>query len=175
MQFWVPQILCIFDTQNLWISIFKLCFRFICWRGVALSIWDFSNMFWSCFSFKRSHYFCVFSFVGVVLWKFSFWAESTCSVYVVIYIPDEFLWTWKFFHRIFWNLENILNTFIDLIFLIFMEIWSTLAKLFPKKPVLLPKIICILKPILEYFDAWEWKISFFQKVKTISKIWPEKL
>ena len=142
MQFWDPQILCIFDTQNLWISIFKLCFRFICWWGVALGIWDFSNMFWSYFSFKTSHYFCVFSFVGVILWKFSFSAKSTSSVYVVIHIPDEFLWTWKFFHRIFWNLENILNTFIDLISLIFMEIWSILAQLLPKKPVLLPKIKC---------------------------------
>ena len=65
-KFWDPQILCIFDTQNLWISTFKLCFRFIWWRGVALSIWNFSNMFWSCFSFKTSHYFCVFSFVGVI-------------------------------------------------------------------------------------------------------------
>ena len=108
---------------------------------MALTIWDFWNMFWSCFSLKTSHYFCVFSFVGVILWKFSFSAKSTSSVYVVIYIPDEFLWTWKFFHRIFWNLENILNTFIDLISLIFMEIWSTAAKLLPKKPVLLPKIM----------------------------------
>ena len=38
----------------------------------------------------------------------------------------------------------ILNTLIDLVslILVFMEIWSTLAKLLPKKPVLLPKIIC---------------------------------
>ena len=90
-------------------------------------------MFWSRFYLKRRHYFCVFLFVRVILWKFSFSAKSTSSVYVIIYIPDEFLWTWKFFHRIFWNLENILNTFIDLISLIFMEIWSTLAKLLPKK------------------------------------------
>ena len=109
MQFWDPQILCIFDTQNLWISIFKLCFRFICWWGVALSIWDFSNMFWSYFSLKSMHYFCVFSFVGVILWKFSFSEKSMSSVYVVIYISlmsfyglesssIEFFGTW----RIFW-------------------------------------------------------------------------
>ena len=42
---------------------FKLCFRFISWWGVTLSVWDFSNMFWSYFSLKRSHYFCVFSLV----------------------------------------------------------------------------------------------------------------
>ena len=70
-------------------------------------------------------------------------------------MPDEFLWTWKFFHRIFWNLENILNTFIDLVSLIFMEIWSTLAKVLPKKPVLLPKIMYFsyFLPIPSIFDC----------------------
>ena len=121
-------------------------------RAAALQIVGHGPLarFWSRFSLKTMHYFCVFLFVRVILWKFSFSAKSTSSVYVVIYIPDEFLWTWKFFHRIFWNLENILNTFIDLVSLIFMEIWSTLAKLLPKK-----KQFCCRKSLTFGSISWE--------------------
>ena len=104
--------------------------------------------------------------------KCTIWSMS-CSMFP--WTPSK--WNWylilSFYHRILWNLENILNTFIDLISLIFMEIWPTLAKLLPKKTVLLPKITCskFLKWDLE--QIWNWYGSSLSQIlgKSSFSVW----
>ena len=65
-----------------------------------------------------------------------------------------------------------MNTFIDLISLIFMEIWSTLAELLPKKPVLLPKIKCFTKiflvvGLLKHLKVGDYIIDFPAQASTL--------
>lgn len=74
MMLFLLQFLCNFWIHKFWaywkskicvFSIFKLCFGFICWWGVAICIWNFWNMFWI-----QIHNFENYPFILPPYWQF---------------------------------------------------------------------------------------------------------